>query len=149
TKNVLTAAINNTAAMPININRLPGFFSSAATVSKVPKLARREVSRFSSVFGGVASGTTSIGAALLAGSTLDTTGAPGRGADGPGLITTAGGVTDTVVATIGLVAATGAGGRVASACALSSRGRPPFCSKAEIWSAMVLSTATCVIVKAC
>src|SRR4249920_3094434 len=90
--NVAPAAITSTATTPIIMKRLPGFFSSDAIASNVPKLALGATSaRFSSFFvGGVANGTTSSGT-LLMGSTFAMAGAAARGADVEGLITTAGG----------------------------------------------------------
>src|SRR5215831_1032259 len=147
---VAPAAITNTATTPIIMNRLPGFLSSDATASNVPKLAFGATSaRFSSFFvGGVANGTTSSGM-LLMGSTLATAGAAARGAEVEGLITTAGGAGAGAAAITGLAVIAGGAGRGSSECGFSSRARRSFCSSAEIWSAMVFNTATCVMVKAC
>src|SRR6478672_3944676 len=152
--NVDAAAITSTATTPTIMNLLPDFLSSAATESNVPKFARGAASaRFSSFLGGVARGTTSRGT-LLIGSALAGAVAAPRGLEG--LITTAGGaacaggcVCVGVGTATGLAVITGIGGRGASTCGFSSRARRSFCSNAEIWSAMVFSTATCVIVKAC
>jgi hypothetical protein len=147
--NVDAAAITSTATTPIIMNLFAGFLSSVAIESNVPKFARGAASaRFSSFRVGIASGTTSRGAALL-GSTLAGAGAAPRGADEEGLITTAGGAAGAGVGTTtGFAVIVGAAGLGASACGFSSRARRSFCSSAEIWSAMVFNTATCVIVNA-
>ena len=64
--------------------------------------------------------------------------------DAEGLITTGGGAGGAVAAATGFGMATGGSGLSVP----SSRARRSFCNKAPIWSAMVLSTATWVMVKA-
>src|SRR4029077_2616536 len=106
------ATITSTATTPTIMKRFPGFFSSAATESKVPKFAWCAGSaRLSSFFGGTAKGTTSMAGAVLIGSTLDTAGAgaaAARTTAGAGLITTGGGAIGAGAATAARAAATGA-----------------------------------------
>ena len=143
----------------------PSFFCSPDTASRVPKLVLAAGSdlnsgfgsnlgsaRFSSFFGNgtgaatsAATGAGRIGSTLGAGALLERAGAVAAAADDPdALITTGPGATGAGATATGFGMATGGSGW----SELSSRARRSFCSKAPIWSAMVLSTATWVMVKA-
>src|SRR5947209_5974376 len=150
-----TAITATTTAMPTTRNLLlPGCFCSPAIASKVPKLALATGSsagstRFSSLLGkGTGAGGSTAGALMISifGAAAATrTGAMATAAPEPFepldlIITGAGG------------GVAGAGGRGAvttgSMGTPSSRARRSFNNNAEIWSAMVFNTATCVMVNA-
>lgn len=133
---------------------------SAETASSTPKLLFEAGaisglgsgfldSRFSSRFG---NGTGVISGAIATGLKGSATGAP-EPFERAGAVAAA--VVDDVVAGLmttggkGAGTAGGLGGAAGGpACASSLGDLRSFCNKPEIWSAMVFSTATCVMVKA-
>src|SRR5579884_2052947 len=90
---------------------------------------------------GTASGTTSTGV-LRIGSTLAVAGGVLRTRVGEGLITTGAGAAAAACGTGLATMAGGAAGAASTGCVPSIA---RFWSNTEIWSAMVFSTATCVI----